>query len=252
MARIPKAKPTAPNAMGHAEIQQAPTSDYRGSAESEEAIPDLATRTEAAPMPAVPVWPEFIYAWHINCWLIMDGRLVPSLRAIPLTAGVSNVRRLRDGRIDIGDMRSHLEKRGWRLIPHNMGPGGRSYMRRTETDPSGQGRNRKYTYHPVWAQAHAGSDRMSVDEAGYAAWCESLVDANIIPPCPLIVARGLEEKAFSRLARLQAAVANGAKTKQTQVDAAARELDVIRAHIDSITHVAPAIPSEPADIEVMG
>ena len=59
-----------------AEVQEVTAANYRGASPSQAVMPDLATRTEAAPLPSVQPRHQFILGWNLACWMVMDGKLL--------------------------------------------------------------------------------------------------------------------------------------------------------------------------------
>lgn len=247
MARVKKSTTQTPT-NGRSEIRPTRAADYRGAVDTDVYVPDLGTRTEAAPLPRLRVRPPWLFAWSLSGWMVMAGRLIPALRTVRLSPGINKVARGRDGRTNLAECRAHLEARGWRFLAPELGPDG-SYLRRVACDPTGTG-NRAHTYISAWETAHAGSDRCTVDEDGYAAWCASLVEQGVIPPCPVVVARGLEEKAASRVARMEGEVAAGKHSLRKRLEMARAELQVISDYIEAQHEAAPAVESEVASVEV--
>ncbi len=237
-ASAPAESPSNPGAA----IPRARSHAFSEQVGGEVSVPNLATTTEKAPLPRLQVRPQFVYAWSITQWMVMHGQLIPSLQQVRLQPGVRRVRKIGD-RIDVSDLRSHMESRGWRLIPHDLGPGG-SYMRRHKTDPTGQGRYERVTYLTAWEQPYAGSDRVTSDEQGYAEWCAGLVDSGVVPTCPIVIARNLEERTRSRLSRMEEKYNRGAESLKPNIDALKAELQVITDYLDEAE--AQAVPVDGA------
>lgn len=254
MARPRKAGEPIPAEESPAASSPISTTDaraYMAGATADAVVPDFTTATETAPLPRVQPREQFVLAWNIANWTIFGGRLVPSLRQIRLQPGVSRVSKGADGRINISEAKAHFEARGWRLIPHHKGPGG-SYMRRTEVDPDGAGRTRRPHYHTAWERFYPGSDRVQSDERGYATWIAGLIAQGDIPACPVVTARGLEERARKKLEGLELRFAKGAETLKPQIDSLRAELAVIVSYIESAEAGLAPVGSEMVEVPDVG
>jgi hypothetical protein len=253
MARATKSEaPATPAAFDPSPIPQADARVYQGGSNSAVVVPDLAQTTERAPLPKVIPKPAFVLAWHIRQWIVMAGKLIPALRSIPLQEGLSRVSRAgRGAPINIADMRAHQESRGWRLLPHNLGPGG-SYMRKTQVDPDGMGRVRGEHHHTAWQQYYPGTDRCRTDEAGYAAWCRKLVDDGRIPDCPEVVALGMAERLTVQLRVREQQLAKGAESLRPMIEVMRADLRVLNEHIDRCAELASPVDSEMVDVPDVG
>ena len=169
---------------------------------------DFATTDKGTILPFLDVRPEFVLLYNQRRWMVMHGKLVPSLHVMPLEAGVNGILRDRKGRVRFAKARARLEEAGRILIPYEWGPDGESYMQVIETRPNG-GSNVAKTYISIWETGAPGDNEVYTDDEAYAAWAASLVTSGKVPPCPPQLARRMLEKTQQKLAREEAVAEKG-------------------------------------------
>jgi len=188
--------------------------------------------------PFLEVRPMFCLVYNPLRWIVMQGRLIPSLQTFPLMAGVQGVSLDKDGNHRFAGARAKIEESGRRLVPFEWGPGG-SYIQEITTRPDGRGEPRK-TYISIFEQALAGDNATSSDEEAYAAWAASLVETGKLPGCPPAVARRMREAVEAKLHREEALVeagGNGAGAASLRARAHRVAFDVLTAALGETTPV---------------
>jgi len=221
--------------------------------------PPLLVSTDRPPMPALPVRRQFLLAWNRNVWMVMAGMIVSALHTVRLEGGVDGCRVTRKGAIDIGSLKSNLERNGWNIIPTSAGPGG-SYIREVETDPTGQARKPRRTYISAWETAFAGSRKTRTDTKGYAKWLRGLVKSGMIPDCPAIVAEREAKRARDRAIKLQSFVQSGKTAAAPALETALETAKIWEAYAAKFDPsasdeldpelAAREVPSTPATVEL--
>lgn len=133
--------------------------------------------------------PAFVLAHSQDAWTVEGGRLIPQLAKHVVQDGVNGTSVIRDGAglvrgTDTSLFRANLHSWGQKEIPHDVDGPGTSYM----VQP--------YPGHYVdrWTRMYPGTDRVSYDTAGYAAWCGSLVDRRVIQPPRLPALEALQQR----------------------------------------------------------
>ncbi|HJN76523.1 MAG TPA: hypothetical protein QGF58_21520 [Myxococcota bacterium] len=208
---------------------------------------DFATTDKGTILPFLDVRPEFVLVYNQRRWMVMHGRLVPSLHVMPLEAGVNGVLRDRKGRIRFARARARLEETGRILIPYEWGPGGESYMQVIDTRPSG-GAHVAQTFISIWETGAPGDNEVYTDDQEYAKWAASLVSTGKVPACPPQLARRMREQTQQKLAREEAiAEKGGAGSGAAKLRAAVyRDNDKILAKAASTPKRAKGRPASPA------
>lgn len=203
--------------------------------------PSIASRETGANHPFVEVSPPYQLAFHPDRWVVMAGRLIPSLSRVAFIAGVNHVEQSKDGSFRTARTRGELEDRGYRLIPYEWAPDGESYLYSFDTRPNGS-REPRETWATVWETATSGARETSPDEDGYAEWCVSLVDSGRLPVCALDVARRMLERARGRLEKTlaDAAKTNGHGGNRIRANAIQREVEVLTEYVDAQTEAKAA------------
>lgn len=165
--------------------------------------PAFATQDHGLGHPWVDPAPPFILVYSPQRYMVLAGKVVPSLSRMPLIAGVNRVDVDRDGRIRFAAARARLEEEGRIPIPYEWGPKGDSYLQTVETRPNGSAAI--HTAHiTVFETCHAGDRDVTPDEKAYAGWLAGLVKAGKLPPCPPHLARRMLEKAQERFEEAEA------------------------------------------------
>jgi hypothetical protein len=129
-------------------------------------------KTEQAFYPDLQPNSKFVLAYHPGRFVVMEGRVVPSLARVSLRAGVQGVQEVGQGEgkaplLSYEDTLQQWRKGGWTIIRHTDAPNGRSYL---ASVPVRGGVH----YLTVFETAHIGSDRTTCNVAEYADWLDSL------------------------------------------------------------------------------
>jgi hypothetical protein len=223
----------------------------RGAAAAERYTPETAVDGVTEVLPRLPPSPPFFFAWHPARWVVLDGKVVPSLRKVRLQPGVNHVtrRKGRDGKpgaYRVGRLRAHLEERGWTLIPYDRGPAG-SYIHRVRT---GLGPEGSYAHLSVWESAYPGTDAVGADAAGYATWCASLVEDGTVPPCPPYVADRLRDRHGATLAAYEEKISRGGVSYRPHADRLREDIGALDDYLGAALDGAGPVATEAAVVEV--
>jgi hypothetical protein len=218
----------------------------RGAVEGESYTPDTMLDGVVEVLPKLPPSPPFYLAWHPTRWVVLEGRVVPSLRRVNLQPGVNHVTRNREGRYRVGALRSHLEERGWSLVPYSVGPRG-SYMQRVRT---GLGPEGSHAHLTTWESAYPGSDQVGSDSAGYAQWCADLVDSGTVPTCPPYIADRLRDRHQSTLAAYEEKIARGSVAYKQAADRLRADIGALDDYVAADLADAAPVKGEPMTVEV--
>jgi hypothetical protein len=140
-------------------------------------------RVDAAPPPQIPATPLWWYKHHPRCWMVADGKVLPSLRTMKRIEGVNDVRRGGSMR----HTRAGLAERGWTVLEHDADPGGGDYL---QAYPVAKGT----AYMSTYTQVFSGSSATRTDSAGYYAFLQRLVDGGVLAPPPVYVLDDMVEK----------------------------------------------------------
>ena len=214
---------------------------------SRPATVELVTDQDSTPLPRIEQWPPFLYAHHPNSWTVVGGRLIPRLRVIALQPGVSNVRKTKEGRYVLGDMKSHIAPRGWRVIDWEHGPNGESYMACVETSPDGK--NIRDSYISVFETAYPGAKDTRTDEDAYSLWASSL-SPDVVPPCPVFVAEKLLEQYETKLLGFQDKLATGTSAYRGPVAQMQAAVKVVSQYVDECNAAAKPVASRRGSVQV--
>ena len=168
--------------------------------------------------------------------------MVPRLSKRKLQPGVNGVTQGRDGRWNIGDMKAHAEKNGWRLIDLSKAPNGKSYLKPIKTRPGGRP-NVRTAYVSVFENAYPGSPHLQGNTADYVAWLELLIEDGTILPCPPFIAQRIADKKRSVAENLAEKVAQGNTRYKTQLNQVEAEIAALMA----LAAPQDAAPVEAAD-----
>lgn len=126
---------------------------------------------ERANHPRLTQRPPFLLTYHPERWTVMHGHVVPLFGSLKLQAGVNRIKVTRDGRFSKLEAQAALEEQGWTVIPPDVDGPGTSYL--VQAAPG--------VFVSRWEKTFPGSQHVEVDEVGYAKWCRSLIDRNVIP-----------------------------------------------------------------------
>ena len=204
-----------------------------------------ATRDDGPGHPAIDPSPPFVLMFHPQRWAIMAGKLIPGLAKLPLVDGSARVHFDRDGNIHFADARADLEKRGWRVVPEQWGPGG-SYCRKVKTLPRGSLTPRD-AFISFSETAYPGDPKTHSNDQVYATWAESLVTSGRLPRCSPHIAERLLAQARTEMmdvAQRQSKQPTGAGA--VELDALTTKIAVLEAAIEAV----PVDRGPPAATEV--
>lgn len=126
---------------------------------------------ERANHPRLTPRPPFLLTYHPERWTVMHGHVVPLFGTLKLQAGVNRIKVGRDGRFSKLEAQAALEEQGWTVIPPDVDGPGTSYIQQAAPG----------IFVSRWERTFPGSAHVEVDELGYAKWCRSLIDRNVIP-----------------------------------------------------------------------
>lgn len=173
-------------------------------------VPALSSTASGVTLPFIDASPRFVLGYHPERWMVLDGRLVPSLAKTPLVAGVNHVEIDRNGRIQFARRRAQMEEGGWTVIPFEWAPDGVSYLQVVDTRPDGT-KTVAEAWLSVWESVDAGAKATTPDDAAYADWLRSLVDEKKLPECRINVALRMRDAVMEKLekARGEAAKLDG-------------------------------------------
>ena len=151
-------------------------------AESEavEAVPDLGGSARGAELPPAGLpSPPYYLAVHPTRWVVIAGHVVPFARRVSLSTGVGGVDHDRNGRPKASLAVAELEEQGWTIIPWDVDGPGTSYLRRVRSTGGWISR---------WETLHPGTEDITSDQAGYAAWFQRLIaQGRISGPAPWVL-----------------------------------------------------------------
>ena len=125
---------------------------------------------ERANHPRLMPRPPFLLTYHPERWTVMHGMVVPCFGSLKLQAGVNRIRTTRDGRFMTLEAQAALEEQGWTVIPPDVDGPGTSYIQQAAPG----------IFVSRWERTFPGSAHVEVDEPGYAKWCRSLIERNVI------------------------------------------------------------------------
>lgn len=150
------------------------------SATTEAWSPEAHRQAAPPPPPKLDQSPPFVWMWHRERWTVIEGHVVPLLRKFPMIAGVNGVHEQRDtsGRThlvtDAAVAQAAVE--GWKVIPVDLAPDGKSYVRRVSGLPM--------CFVSCFESVYSGSSQITPDLKAYAQWLRSLVEKGHIDECP--------------------------------------------------------------------
>lgn len=151
--------------------------------------------------------PAFRYAHSPSRWRVLDGRVVPDLSKIPLSAGSQHFETSAGGKVKTSRQKASLEERGLTLIPYSAAPGGTSYVVSFETKPANQAVVTSYC--SVFETPSIGSSHLDLDEVALADWLSGLVSSGQIAPPAAQVLQARATETRERLASAEAKVHAG-------------------------------------------
>lgn len=184
------------------------------------------SRPDGQSLPALDPSPNYFLAHHRARWVVMAGRVIPSLSRFPLQPGVNGVEVGREGRVQTSKLRTSLTDRGFVLIPQEKGPGG-NYVDVVDTLPPNWSQTAK-AHISAWETPYGGSSSTEVDEAAYAEWCEGLVKSGLIAPIEPFVARKMLDAATSALRDSEQRRAANKLSDHSRIDSLKGEIEVLK------------------------
>jgi hypothetical protein len=108
----------------------------------------------------------------------MGGQVIPLFGSMKLQAGIQRMKQGADGRFQKGEAEVSLAEQGWSVVPADVDGPGTSYIRQVAPG----------VFLTRWEKAYPGSSHVDTDEAGYVAWCRTLLDRGVIPrPAPYVL-----------------------------------------------------------------
>lgn len=150
--------------------------------EAAEATPELGGTKRGMELPPTGApMPPFYLAIHPLRWIVMAGQVIPAARTMSLRPGVGGVDSDQAGRPRPSTALAEAEEQGWTVIPWDVQGPGTSYLRRVKATGG---------WITKWMTLHPGTDEITVDEEGYAAfWAKLIADGQIDPPAPWVLDR---------------------------------------------------------------
>lgn len=137
------------------------------------------TRTVSTLLPHEPA-PPFLLMAHPAKWHVVDGKVLPRLKALPLQGGINGVRvDEKTGMIDDTQARAHFMRKGFIVIELDEVPGFDSYVRKHNTVKGP-------LYLTAWERpiVTAGGPIIRRDDAGWVAFLEWISDNKLPVPEP--------------------------------------------------------------------
>ena len=168
--------------------------------------PTFATTDANASHPYLAASAMFLLVFHTQRWVVLGGKLVPSLAKVPLIAGCNGVEIEppredgSGGRIVFAECLRRLTAQGRTVIPYEWAPDGDSYVQVLDTRPEGK-QATAVAHITVWETATVGSSVTISDDEAYAEWLDGLVSAGKLPACGHDVAARMLDQVLGRLAR---------------------------------------------------
>jgi hypothetical protein len=202
-------------------------------------------RAEAIELPRVPPSGPFFYLAHPNAWTVLRTKtgcvVAPELLRFEIEPGVNRT----DRHGHFHGALAEMKERGYTVIPHDVQGRGTSYMRkrRCRTDEAAG-----YIHYPQWAKYHAGSNAVTVDLDGYAAFCELLVLQGVVADVPLHVLERMRSEWQSKFdllsdrARDKSSLSHEAKIVKEGLDAINRRIEEVMARGDDSQAQPFALP----------
>ena len=124
---------------------------------------------------------RWAYAFYPDRWQVLHGRVVPMLGMMFVVSGLNGVPPSGSARRAV----EAREERGWKILDP-MIDGSESYI--YETQSVTRGGVLQPLYLSRWETAHEGSDHITCDSEGYAAWLVERVAAGDLPaPAPYVL-----------------------------------------------------------------
>ena len=163
-------------------------------------------------LPKVRPNAPFFLAVHPESWGVRfggDGEawLLPSWRQIKATAGVNGVSANRAGVVNWRPAVASAQDEGWYVIPHEMGPGGVSYLTTFDVELG-------TFYGTCFDSLYPGTDQVTCDRAALAAWVSELRRTGEIPGPSIEGLRRLREGLVVQQLHLATIAGNNATAVQ--------------------------------------
>lgn len=169
---------------------------------------------------------------HPKRWTVLAGRLVPLCGSLHLQAGVCGVRQREDGSFSARDTIAWYTEDGWTVIPEDVSGPGTSYLH--EPVPG--------VWLSIWEHPNPGSEFVTCDTEGYAAWLEGLIDSGKIPPAAPYVLETYRAKLEHQVGELRDSV-RAYPSRQPDLDRAEADLAVVVAKIGAATTARRSTPA---------
>lgn len=169
-----------------------------------------------AQLPRLEPRPPALLMAHPKRWTVLSGRVVPLCGSLHLRPGVCGIRQREDGSYSARDTIAHYQEEGWVIIPEDVDGPGTSYLR--EVAPN--------VWLTTWEQENPGSEYVTVDADGYAAWLEGLIETGKIPAPAVYVLEVYAAKLRHQVGELRDAV-RAQPSRQPELDRAEADLAVV-------------------------
>lgn len=189
-------------------------------------VPNIYTGTDSTGLSTRDASAPFVLMHHAKWWTIMDGRLVPELRPLPLVAGVQHVAFAKNGGLRMSYTEADLKDRQISIIHPGTDPNA-SYIQEIDVIPSGS-REPAIAYITRWETAHAGQAKTTWDYAAYADWLENLVKTGVIAPITPVRAAAMIEETQRLLSRAEHRLRQGQTSDSTRVEQLKAELEILK------------------------
>lgn len=225
--------------------QQAPQAHGEHHGLTEEFTVSTEPAIRKAPPPKLANLHPFLWFFDPNSWQVYQGQVVPRLLRQSLVKGVQNVvaRENRDGMqigLNLNAMLIDMQNRGRTMIPHEWGPGGRSYCRSVVGTTA---------HVDCWTTPISGRTEVRMDHKGKVAWLQGLVTSGRLPPCPIHVLEGMEKSTVQQLTRIEERY-RGLKSGSPKVESWRHQLKVIREAIAKLDDDGVAGETEDFRMEI--
>ncbi len=169
MAKLPEKSRAAARKTGR--------STRASAAETDAVTPRLGGRVaRKTPPPHLDASPAFLLCHHPESWIVMNGNVIPRFAKVKLQPGVNGVIEGKDGEINAMAAIDDARNNGLTVIPWDVDGEGTSYLRVPKGAP--------HAHITRFERVYAGSQQVDCDEDVYVAWCNSLIERDIIPAAP--------------------------------------------------------------------
>jgi hypothetical protein len=166
----------------------------------------------------------------------MGDRCIPLLAKVVLAPGVEQCDAIK-GRPIYTQTVGVWRKKGYTIIEPEWSPNGRSYIHRVAVRGG-------YAYLSIWTKANPGTQRLTVNEAGYCDWLDELLKSGKLPdPQRWKLEEMLEDLKDRILSKAQLAERDSAT--RARVNQLQRQADAIAARLEEIDPDGPSQQRKP-------